>query len=447
MTGTIDPLAVPPTGPIELPARARGIRGAVGSLGYRNYRRFQGAHLFLHAAGWMQRIAIDWLVLELTGSMAIVGLLVLVQWGPMLLFGQYGALIADRFPRRLTVAVVYACLAVLSGTLALLWFFDVLELWHVLVITFLIGIVCMVEIPARVVFLSEMVDQKHLPNAISIYAIVFWTGGMIGPALGGGLVAIDGAGWALAAYTASALLVAGTVLVLRRAELFPVPHASASPATMREAARYVRSKPTIFWPMVLLAAAAIFGMPISVVLAGMAQEVFNTGAAGYGLYSSLLAAGALIGAMASTAVRALRLRFLIILVAIFGALLLASAAMQSSLAFCVVLAGAGCMRVLYEIVSDSLVQLSSNLRIRGRIVSLYVAILVGGQAIGSPLLGAIADAAGPRIALVIAGAVPILAAAAIAAHLARTGSFRMKLTLKRGESILSIVGPGHNPLS
>lgn len=430
-----------PTGPILIQGEKPSFRNSIRSLRYPAYARFQGAQIFLHITVWMQRIAIDWLALELTGSVAVVGLLVFVQWGPMLVLGQWGAVLADRLPRRASVVGAYAAFAVLTAALATLSLLGVLQLWHIVVVAFLIGCVYTIEIPSRVVFFSEMVAQKDLSNAISIYAVVFWIGGVIGPVLGGGLLAIGEAGWCIAAYAAASAGVAITVASLRRSQLIEVPRAAPSRGKIREAISYARSKPTIFWPMVLVASVAVFAMPISPVLAALARDTFHSGAEGYGLYSSLLAVGAVVGATLSTGIRELKLRVIIGLAIGVGVLLTVSSAAPSSLWFCVLLVGAGCLRLLYEVLSDSLVQLSSNLKVRGRIVSLYVAIVAGGQAIGSPGMGLLTDALGPRVALVVAGAVPLCTAIAISIHLARSGSLRVRFRLRRGQSIISLAAP------
>lgn len=435
-----------PTAPILIQGDKPSFRNSIRSLRYPAYARFQGAQIFLHTTVWMQRIAIDWLALELTGSVAVVGLLVLVQWGPMLLLGQWGAVIADRLPRRAAVVGAYAAFAVLTAVLAALSLLGALQLWHVLVVAFLVGCVYTIEIPSRVVFFSEMVAQKDLSNAIGLYAVIFWIGGVIGPIVGGGLLAIGAAGWCIAAYAVAAAGVAMTVASLRKSQLIEVPHAAPARGQIRAAISYARSKPTIFWPMVLVASLAMFAMPISPVLASLARDTFHTGAEGYGLYSSLLAVGAVAGALLSTGIRELRLRVIIGLAIGVGVLLTLSSAAPSSLWFCVVLASAGCLRLLYEVLSDSLVQLSSNLRVRGRIVSLYVAIVVGGQAIGSPGMGLLTDAFGARAALVVAGAVPLCTAIAIGIHLARTGSLRVRVRLRRGQSIISLVASDRTEL-
>ncbi len=431
--------AFPPTEPIPVHGGSPRLRDSFSSLQVLNYRRFQASQLLAHTAGWMQRIATDWLVLEITGNIAAVGLTIFLQWGPMLLLGPYGAVIADRFSKRKLLMVVYGVFGVLSALLATLAITGVVELWHVYVISVVIGCVFVVESPARVVLVSEMVEPRLLQNAISLNASVFHFGGFIGPAVGGITIAVAGAGWAIGVNALAALVVVITLTTLRSDELRIIPVQPRQSGQIRQALSYARSKPTIFWPMVMLMFVAVFGMSLPVILTGFASEVYETGSTGYGLYTSLVAIGALAGALFSTRLRTLRLRTIILAAAIYGTLQALAGLAPWYGAFLALLVGIGMVRLIYAIMADSLVQLSCNPLIRGRVMSFYVIIMVGGQAIGGPLMGGLAELLGPRVALVISGAVPAVAAIVIAVLIARSGSLRLQVRLKRGESIVSIV--------
>lgn len=414
------------------------LRDSFSSLQVLNYRRFQSSQLIGHTAGWMQRIATDWLVLEITGNIAAVGLTVFLQWGPMLLLGAYGAVIAERFSKRKLLMAVYGLFGTLSALLATLALTGVVELWHVYVISVLIGLVFIVESPARVVLVSEMVEPRLLQNAISLNASVFHFGGFIGPAISGLVIAAAGAGWAIGVNAVAALVVVITLASLRSDELCILPVEPRQRGQIRQAVRYARSKPTIFWPMVMLMFVAVFGMSLPVVLTGVANQVYETGSTGYGLYTSLVAVGALAGALLSTRLRTLRLRTMVAAVFAYGVLQALAGLAPGYAAFLTLLVGIGVARLVYAIMADSLVQLSCNPGIRGRVMSLYVIIMVGGQAIGGPLLGGLAEVLGPQVALVISGTVPALAAIVIAMLIARSRSLRLQVRIKRGGLIVSI---------
>nr|WP_293173198.1 MFS transporter [Microcella sp.] len=427
------------TAPIPIFRGPRRLRDSFLSLSHRNFRRFQIAHFMLHTAAWMFRIAVDWLALEITGNVSAVGLLVFVQWAPIIVLGPYGAMIADRFPRRVTVALIYGVFAMLTTVLAVITLAGVVELWHIVVIAFVIGVMYTVEIPARVVLLSEMVSPANLQNAISVYAIVFWLGGVLGPLISGVIIANAGTGWSIVVYSMACAGVAATVALLRVGELRVIPAVAFTRPQFFETVRYARSKPTIFWPLVLIAFFAVFALPVGVTLSGMAKNVYESGAAGFGLYTSMLALGALIGALVSTRVRSLRLRTVIMTAAMFALLQMLSGFGLSTVVFITLLVAVGCLRLVYEVVSDSLVQLSCNPMVRGRIVSLYVSVVAGGQALGGPLLGALSDGLGPQAALMLSGAIPLVAAIVIGVIVGRRSSLVTTFRLGKGRSALGSV--------
>ncbi|MER3386610.1 MAG: MFS transporter [Microcella pacifica] len=429
----------PPTEPIVVHRGRIPLRDSFASLSIRNYRRFQASQVIAHTSGWMQRIATDWLVFELTGNIAAVGLTVLFQWGPMILFGAWGGVLADRFPKRPLLMVIYGGFGALSALLSALALLGWAELWHVYLIAFVLGLAFVLEAPARVVLVSEMVDAHRLRNAISLGATVFHFGGFVGPALAGVVIALAGSGWAIAANALGMLMVVVTLTTLRRNELSPVPRSPHARGQLRAALRYIRRKPTILWPMVLAAFISTFGMPLPVLLTGMADRVFATGATGYGLYTSVVAIGALSGALLSTRVRTLRLRTIFGAAVVFGIVQALAGLAPSTALFLPLLVGIGIARLVQAILADSLVQLSSNRSIRGRIMSLYVVVVIGGQALGGPLMGAVAELIGPRLAMVAAGGIPALAAMVIALIIARRGNLRLQLSLRRHQSIVSIV--------
>ncbi len=427
------------TAPIPIVSGSRRWRDSFLSLSHRNYRRFQLSHLVLHTASWMFRIAVDWLALEITGNISAVGLLVFIQWAPMIVLGPYGAMIADRFPRRITVAIVYSLFALLTAVLALVTLAGVVELWHIIVVAFFMGLIYTIEVPARVILLSEMVSRSNLQNAISVYAIVFWLGGVIGPVMSGIIITAAGTGWAIVVYSIACASVAVTVALLRVSELRVVPPRPFVRPQFVATLRYARSKPTIFWPMLLMAFFALFALPFGVVLSGMAKVVYESGASGFGLYTSMLAVGALAGAVMSTRVRALRLRTVIVAAAVFAILQFSAGLVGSVLFFLVALVGAGLLRLIYEVVSDALVQLSCNPIVRGRIVSLYVSVFVGGQALGGLILGVLSDTLGPRTALMLSGGIPLAATVVIAVIVARRSGAALTFRPGRGFSLLGVV--------
>jgi MFS family permease len=409
------------------------------SLRVPNFRIFAIGHFIAVIAIWMQRIAQDWLVLQLSGSVTAVGITVALQFLPSLLLGPWGGMIADRFAKRKILILCQSIAAVLAAALAALALTGAIQVWHVYVIALVLGLVTVLDQPARQVFVNELVGPRYLRNAISVNSTTFQLGGLIGPALAGLLLTAVGAGWAFAANAAACCSTVAMLLVLRKDQLFISTPAPKSKGMLREGLRYALSKPTIYWPWLMAGFIAVFAMSLPVVLAAFADHVFKVGAGGYGLLNALVALGALAGAVASTRRRQLRLRSVVFCAGMYGAML-CLAAWAPSLAWfgaAMVLSGFWCLMFLTG--SNQLVQVSSNMGIRGRVVSLYIMVLIGGQALGGPMLGWIAEHADPHVALVVSGGVPALAALTVAVILARKGSLKLQVDLKDRRRPLRIV--------
>lgn len=409
------------------------------SLRVPNFRIFAIGHFVAVVALWMQRIAQDWLVLQLSGSVTAVGITVALQFTPSLVLGPWGGMIADRFAKRRILIVCQSVAAVLAAALAVLALSGRIEVWHVYVLAFVLGLVTVLDQPARQVFVHELVGPQHLRNAISVNSTTFQLGGLIGPALAGVLLTAVGAGWAFAANAVACCSTVAMLLLLRRDELFVSPPAPKRKGMVREGLRYALSKPTIYWPWLMAGFIAVFAMSLPVLLAAFADRVYGIGAGGYGMLNALVALGALAGAVASTRRRRLRLRSVVLGAGMYG-LMLCLSAFAPSLAWfgaAMVLSGFWCLMFLTA--SNQLVQISSNMAIRGRVMSLYIMVLIGGQAIGGPMIGSIAEHLDPQTALLVAGGVPALAAATVAVVLARRGELKLKVDFRDRRHLLRVV--------
>lgn len=400
------------------------------SLKVPNFRIFAIGHFIAVIAIWMQRIAQDWLVLQLSGSVTAVGITVALQFLPSLVLGPWGGMIADRFAKRKILILCQGMAALLAAALAVLALTGAIEVWHVYVIALVLGLVTVLDQPARQVFVNELVGPKYLRNAISVNSTTFQLGGLIGPALAGLLLTAVGAGWAFAANAFACCSTVAMLLILRKDQLFVSAPTPKSKGMLRAGLRYALSKPTIYWPWLMAGFIAVFAMSLPVVLAAFADHVFKVGAGGYGLLNALVALGALAGAVASTRRRQLRLRSVVFCAGMYGAMLCLAALAPSMVSFGAVMVLSGFWCLMFLTGSNQLVQISSNMGIRGRVMSLYIMVLIGGQALGGPMLGWIAEHADPHVALVVSGGVPALAALTVAVVLARKGSLRLKVDLK-----------------
>ncbi|MES2171481.1 MAG: MFS transporter [Actinomycetota bacterium] len=427
MTSTETTAISPPTEPIPVLLERPRWRDTFAALRVYNYRLYVLSQAIANTSTWMQRIAIDWLVFELTKSVTAVGVTVFLQFAPVLFFGVWGGVIADRLDRRKLMMGTQTAAVILCGSLGALTIGGAVQVWEVYAVAFLLGCAAVLESPARSAFVNQMVGNERLRNAISLNASIFHLGGLVGPAISGILVAVVGAGWSIGVNAIAAAVVVTTRASMRVHELQPSPRVAPSKGQIREGVRYVFSKPTILWPIVMLGFVATFGMTLPVLLVSFADTVFKTGAAGYGLYSSAAAVGALTGALLSTRRMTVRLRSIMLFGGLFGLSLIVSGLAPLAGVFLTCLVLIGMTRLLFATGAESMVQLSTNRAIRGRVMAIYGMVMLGGQALGGPLMGWIAEAWGVRVAMVTAGVVPAIAATVIAVLLARSG----RLTISR----------------
>ena len=424
--------------PLSIAMQRGKWRDSFSTLKIANYRKYAASQGISNVAGWAMRVATDWLVLELTGNIALVGLTIAIQFTPLLLFGAWGGVIADRFPKRAMLVFTQCAASLISAVLAVLAITGVAQLWMIYGLVALMGIVQLLDNPSRSVFVSEIVGPRQLRNAISLNASIFHLGALVGPALSGIAIVAVGSGWSIAANAVAAAIGAILIATIRQDQLLVAPRAPKAKGQIREAARYVLAKPAMFWTFVMVLFVSMFGLPLPTLLAGMADTVFESGAQGYGLYNSLLAVGALSGALLSTRRTELRLRTIVLGAMLYGVLqtLVGLAPFYSM--FLLLLVTVGFSRLLYATAAETMVQLSSNLRIRGRVMAFFMLILVGGQAIGGPIMGLIAEAFGSRTAVVVSGGVPFVAAVVISIVLARSGQLRLKVTPRLRGSWITI---------
>ncbi len=357
----------------------------------------------------------------------------------MLLFGLWGGVITDRYSKQRLLIVTQTCAAALAALLAALTLSGVIEVWHVYVISFVLGLVTVVDNPARQVFVNELVGPRYLRNAISLNSSIFQLGGLIGPALGGVLITAVGGGWSFVINAAACLAVVGALFSLRRSELHASPSAPRGKGQLAEGMRYVGRKPVIFWTVVMVAVISVFAFNMPVFLAAYANDVYRVGAQGYGLFNALVAAGALAGALASTRRTSVRLSMVVGTAAALGIVQALAGFAPGELAFGMLLVCVGIGNLLFITAANSLVQMSSNVQIRGRVVSLYILVLLGGQALGGPLMGWIVEQTGPHIAMAVSGLVPAAAAGVVALLIARQASLRLRFGLRGRRPVLAIV--------
>ncbi|ARF56944.1 MFS transporter [Streptomyces gilvosporeus] len=416
--------------------------GTFSSLRIRNYRLFATGQVVSNTGTWMQRIAQDWLVLSLTGSSGAVGITTALQFLPMLLFGLYGGVIADRFPKRKLLLVTQSAMGLTGLALAVLTLSGHVQVWHVYLVAFLLGLVTVVDNPSRQAFVSEMVGQEDLRNAVSLNSANFQSARLIGPAVAGVLITAFGSGWAFLFNGLSFLAPVIGLLMMRPAELHKVTTVPRSKGQLREGLRYVSGRPELIWPIVLVGFIGTFGFNFPIWLTAFVYQVFHAGAGTYALFNGLMAAGSLIGALLAARRAGSRLRLLVGAALLFGVLEIAAALAPSLWIFAALLAPIGIFGLTINVTANSSLQMATDPLMRGRVMSLFMMVFVGGTPLGAPLVGWVTDSFGARIGFITGGVVSAGAAAAIGLVLARIGGLRLKIDLRRGRQHVTFVARG-----
>jgi MFS family permease len=358
----------------------------------------------------MQRIAQDWLVLELSGGSGLaVGITTGLQFLPMLLLSPYGGLIADRFNKQQILKITQSWLALCAAALGVLAVTGLATTEHVYVVAFAFGLGTAFDNPARQSFVSEVAGPDHLPNAIGLNSATFHAGRLVGPALAGLLIGVVGSGWAILANAVSYAAFIAALLMLDRRLLRTTPPSPRAKRQIREALAYLRSKPSMVLVMWVVFFVGIFGMNFQMTSVLMAQQEFHRNAQAYGILVTLMAVGSLAGALTAARRRSRPSPRLVVgMAVIFGLVVAASGLMPSYAAYAAVLPILGLVTLLTLTAANASIQLTVDPLRRGRVMALYIMVLMGGTAIGSPILGWVAENMGPRWALIGGGAATVL---------------------------------------
>ena len=406
--------------------------GMFSALHNRNYRYFFAGQVVSNSGTWISRIAQDLLVLSLTGSAFAVGITTAMQFLPVLLFGLFGGVIADRFPKRKLLMATQGAMGLLAAGLAALTLAGVVRPEHIYVFAFLLGLVTVVDNPARQTFVVEMVGKADLANAVSLNSANFHTARLVGPAIAGALMAAVGAGWAFAVNALSFGAVILGLMAMRGSELRRQPRLPREKGQLREGLRYVGERPDLIWPIVLIGFIGTFGFNFPTVLSGFAYSVFHVGPGQYGLLNTALAVGSLVGALLAARRSRPRLRLLVAAALGFGLLEALAGLAPDFWAFAVLLTLVGLLGLTFNTAANALVQLRTAPEMRGRVMSLFMMVFAGGTPLGAPVVGWLTQQYGPRVGLMACGLVSAGAAGLIGLVLARIGNLRLQLDLAHG---------------
>jgi len=401
-----------------------------------NYRIWASGAIVSNIGTWMQRVAQDWLVLTVLTdhSGAAVGLTTGLQFLPMLLFGPYGGVLADRYRKRIILMWTQLAMGFTGLAIGLLVVTGTAQLWHAYVAAFCLGVASAVDAPARQAFVSELVGQDNISNAVALNSASFNTARLTGPAIAGVLIAWVGTGPVFLLNAASFAAVLVSLFRIRITQAAPTAKGMRNKHQVAEGIRYVRRRPDLMLIMVLVGILGAFGMNFPVINSLMATTEFSMGPSEFGLLGSIMAVGTLAGALLAARRSGPRLRFLL-----GGALGLGIFTILGSIAptfwiYAAVLIPVGLASITFLNSCNTSIQLSVEPQFRGRVLALYLAILQGGTAVGSPLVGWIGSQFGARWSVAAGGIVVLLAGIAAVVAVTRRNriTFRGALRMAMG---------------
>ncbi len=391
------------------PVRAFG-RRTFASLAIRNYRLFFIGQGVSQSGTWMQTVAQGLLVLQLTGSGTALGVVTALQTLPVLLFGAWGGVIADRLPKRSILYATQTVSAVASLALGALVIAGTIQLWGVYVIAVILGAVRVFENPARQTFVREMVGDDRLRNAISLNSTEMNLARVIGPTIAAGLVASVGLGACFVVNGLSYIAVIAMLAMMRSEELHPTQRVGRASGQLVEGFRYAWSTPVVRNVLLMMAIIETFTYEFQVILPLLSEFTFDAGASGYAALTAAMGIGAVIGGLYTASRRRSTPRMLVIAACLFGlSVLLTAIAPTLTLAFCALIV-VGFFSINFTSLGNVTLQLESAPTMQGRVMALWSVAFLGTTPIGGPIIGAIGEHIGPRWGLAVGGLAALAAA-------------------------------------
>jgi MFS family permease len=389
-------------------ALAATARRMFSSLQVHNYRLYLGGQAVSLSGTWMQSVAQGWLVLELTGSGTAIGLVLALQFLPVLFFGPLGGVIADRFDKRHILLVTQAAAGTLATTLGLLVLSDVVRLWMVYVLATGLGFVNLVDNPTRQTFIFEMVGPHQLTNAVSLHSVLVNVARVVGPAVAGALILTLGMAPCFLINGASYLAVIIALAAMRVTELRPGPRQPRRRGQLREGLRYVRTTPALFTPLLMMAVIGTLTYEFQVILPLLARFTFGGDAGTYSTMTACMGAGAVVGGLLTAAAGRRRPTALALAAIAFGAVQIAAAWAPHLWVALGLLVLVGAASISFLSLGNATLQLASAPEMRGRVMALWAVAFMGTTPVGGPLIGWIAERLGPRYGLGIGGLAALL---------------------------------------
>lgn len=387
------------------------IRRTFASLAVYNFRLyFVGQGLSL-CGTWMQTVSLSLLVLKLTHSGTQLGFVVAAQFLPVLLFGVYGGVIADRFNKRHVLYFTQSLQGILALTLGLLVVTGAVQVWMVYVVASGLGLATLLDNPSRQTFVIEMVGNDRLKNAITLNSTMVNGARIIGPSIAAILIATIGIGFCFLVNAASYLAVLAALFAMRDSELFPTPPTKREPGQIRAGLRYAWQTPALKSTLLMMLIIGTFAYEFQVILPLFATKTLNGNATTYSLMTVAMGIGAIGGGLYSAGRGVATPKQTLLVALLFGVSIMLTALMPDLPLALLVLVLVGALSVLFISIGNTTLQLTSEPSMRGRVMALWAIAFAGTTPIGGPIIGAIADYTNPRVGLLVGGVSAVLAAA------------------------------------
>ena len=406
-----------------------GVRRTFASLSVPNYRRYFSGQAVSITGNWMQTVAEMWLVVQLTGSGVSVGLTAGLQFLPILLFGAWGGLLADRMRKRRLLMITQSLMVLPALALWALTVSGSVEIWMVYGLVLARGSIMAIDNPARQSFAFEMVGPDRVVNAVALNSVVIHTARILGPAAAGGVIALVGVGTCFLVNAISFAAMLAALRAIEPAELQSPRPAERASGQLRSALRYVAATPGLRIPLAMMALVGTLSFNFQVLLPLLASFTWHGTAALYTALAVAMGVGSVAGALAAGARGRVGPRLLVASAAAFGVAMLLVAAAPTVPLQLAALVPLGAVSVTFAAGVNSAMQLAVDPAMRGRVMALYSVVFLGSTPIGAPLVGWIAEVAGPRAGLVLGAAAALAAAAGARVAFARAAAER---TERRG---------------
>jgi MFS family permease len=387
------------------------------SLRFRNYRLYFISQAISFSGTWMQSVAQAWLVLEITGSGTALGTVMAMQFLPTLFLAPVGGMLADRFDKRNLIIGTQLAAGALAMTLGIITLTGVVELWMVYALAVGFGTVTALDNPSRQTFVMEMVGPDDVSNAVTLNSVVVNAARAVGPAIAGIVIATVGIGQCFVANSLSYIAVVVALLLIRRDELHPSARSVRAPKQLREGFRYAWNTPVLRVTLIMLWIIGTLTYEFSTTLPLLSEFTFGKGATGLAIMTSLMGVGAVVGGLVVAASGPPTTRRLVIVSVAFGVSVTAVSAMPTVESVYVLMPFVGAASIATIALSNATLQLNSEPRLRGRVMSLFSMALVGSTPIGGPIVGWIGEHVDPRAAVLVGGLAALVAAGYGTLHL------------------------------